>query len=187
MGSRENANGGITLEEIEGVFTSKIGDWSTYETDANVRAWSDYHTQFFKQGGLDSLVENFQKDSVKFHSGSWTQSSKTFYSVLFQVPSSQVIVEIWSDSCSKCGSSVFTEIRQRDASTLSSKASSGDFFATQVSRAVEDLSVITEFYTKAFSLTAKADVKLSDGSEYVDFNFGTEVDIRYVKRAGQSG
>jgi hypothetical protein len=70
---------------------------------------------------------------------------------------------------------------------LSAKASSGDFFATQVSRAVEDLSVIIEFYTKAFSQTAKADVKLSDGSEYVDFNFGTEVDIRYFKRAGQSG
>lgn len=185
--SREKANGGITLEEIEGIFTSKVGDWSKYDSDANVRAWSDYHTQFFRQGGLDSMIESFDKDSVKYHSGSWTQNSKTFYSILFQVPGSQVIVEVWSDSCSKCSTYVFAETRQRDAGTLSGKASSGDFFATQVSRAVEELSIITEFYTKAFSQTAKANVKLSDGSEYVDFNFGTEVDVRYFKRVGQSG
>merc|ERR1712146_362219 len=171
---------GITVETIEGVFTSKIGDWSTHGSDANVRAWSDYHTQFFKQGGLDSLVSAFKKDSVKFHSGSWTQNSKTFYSVLFQVPSSQVVVEIWSDSCSKGGSDTFAETRQRNATALSSKASSSDFFATQVSRSVEDLSIITEFYKKAFSLDPKTTDKLSDGSEYVDFNFGTEVDIRYI-------
>merc|ERR1711988_1473561 len=119
------ANGGISLEEIEGVFTSKIGDWSTYDSDANVRAWSDYHTQFFKQGGLDSMVEAFVNDSVKFHSGSWTESSKTYYSILFQVDNSQVIVEVWSDSCSKCSSATFIETRQRNASALSAKASSG--------------------------------------------------------------
>lgn len=185
--SRENANGGISVEEIEGVFTSKLGDWSAYDSDANVRAWSDYHTQFFKQGGLDSMVEAFEKDSVKFHSGSWTESSKTYYSILFQIPNSQVVVEVWSDSCSKCGSATFAETRQREATVLSAKASSGDFFATQVSRAVEDLSIITDFYKKAFSISPMATESLSDGSEYVDFNFGTEVDIRYFKRAGQSG
>merc|ERR1711907_570700 len=116
-----------------------------------------------------------------------SQGSKTFYSIIFQVPSSQVIVEVWSDSCSKCGSSVFAETRQRDASTLSGKASSNEFFATQVSRAVEDLSIIIDFYKKAFSLDPKANEKVSDGSEYVDFNFGTEVDVRYFKRVGQSG
>jgi len=188
--SRENANGGMSVEEIEGVFTSKLGDWSTYDSDANVRAWSDYHTQFFKYGGLDSLVSEFQKDGVKFHSGSWTEDSTTFYSVVFQVPSSQVVLEIWSDSCSTCGSSIFAETRQRQASTLSAKgssSSSNSFFATQVSRAVDDLDIVIDFYKKSFSLSPTVSETLSDGSSYVDFNFGTEVDIRYFKRAGQSG
>lgn len=133
------------------------------------------------------MVKAFQNDEVKFYSGSWTQNSTKYYSVLFQVPNSQVIVEVWSDSCSNCGSADFAETRQRAASTLSAKASSNAFFATQVSRAVEDLSIITKFYKKAFGISPKVTQTLSDGSEYVDFNFGTEVDIRYVKRVGQSG
>jgi len=59
---------------------------------------------------------------------------------------------------------------------------------TQIPRAVEDLTVIIDFYKKSFSLSPKNGTQtLSDGSQYVDFNFGTEVDIRYIRRAKQTG
>jgi len=178
----------MTIEEVEAQFSSMIGDWSGYDTDANVRAWSDYHTQFFHGGDfLDSLIEKFEKDSVKFHSGQWLQNGNTFYSVLFQVPDSQVVVEIWSGQCKKCGSSKFAEARQRRATQFSKWARQNDFFATGVSRAVDDLTVVKDFYKKAFGISPAGENNLDDGSEYVDINFGTEVDVRYIKRAGQTG
>lgn len=194
-GCRAKANGGVSIEEVEALFTSKIGDWSGYSSDANVRAWSDYHTSFFIKNGwfgtgsLDDLVSNFKKDGVSYHSGSWSNSTGTFYSVMFHVPDTQVVIEIWSDTCSKCGSYVFEEVRQ-DTSQLARLSSSigGQFYATQVGRAVEDLTAVIDFYKQAFGLSPKDGTKaLSDGSQYVDFNFGTEVDIRYMKRAKQMG
>jgi hypothetical protein len=186
---RANANGGVSVEQIEAIFESKIGDWSTYDSDANVRAWSDYHTSFY-YSSLDTLISNLKKDSVAYHSGSWKNATGTYYSVLFHVPNTQMNLEIWSDTCSSCGSYVFEEVRQ-DVSKLgrlSKSSSSAEFYATQVSRAVEDLKVIIEFYKQTFNLsTTNGAQTLSDGSQYVDFNFGTEVDIRYVRRTKQTG
>jgi len=186
---RAKANGGVTVEEVEAVFTSKLGDWSTYSSDANVRAWSDYHTSFFLGGGLDSLVSNLKNDGVNYHSGSWSNSTGTYYSVMFHVPDTQIVVEVWSDSCSSCGSYVFEEVRQDTSKLLlGSSADSTEFYATQISRAVENLTVVIDFYQQSFNLSPKNGKQtFSDGSEYVDFNFGTDVDIRYVKRVGQTG
>merc|ERR1712048_186429 len=186
---RAKANGGVSVEEIEALFTSKLGDWSSHGSDANVRAWSDYHTSFYYGAGLDSLVSNLKKDGVRYHSGSWSNSTGIYYSVMIHVPSTQVVIEIWSDSCSSCGSYVFEEVRQDTSKLLlKSSASSAEFYATQVSRAVDDLTVIIDFYKQAFGLSPKNGTQtLSDGSEYVDFNFGTDVDIRYMKRTGQTG
>lgn len=186
---RSKANGGVTVEEVEALFTSKLGDWSTYATDANVRAWSDYHTSFYLGGSLDSLVANFKRDGVSYHSGSWKNSTGTFYTVMFQVPNTQAILEIWSDSCSTCGSYVFEEARQ-DTSRLflGLQSATTEFYATQVGRAVSNLTEVIDFYKQAFGVSPKNGVQaLSDGSQYVDFNFGTEVDIRYTKRTGQTG
>merc|ERR1712187_676821 len=69
-----------------------------------------------------------------------------------------------------------------------SSAYSAEFYATQVSRAVDNLTVIIDFYKQTFGLSPKNGTRtLSDGSQYVDFNFGTDVDIRYTKRTGQTG
>merc|ERR1712187_847394 len=125
----------------------------------------------------------------RYHSGSWSNSTGTYYSVMIHVPNTQVVIEIWSDSCSSCGSYVFEEVRQDTSKLLlKSSASSVEFYATQVSRAVDDLTVIIDFYKQTFGLSPKNRTQtLSDGSEYVDFNFGTDVDIRYMKRTGQTG
>lgn len=184
--SRAEANGGITVRDIEDVFSDRIGDWSQFASSANVRAWSDYHTQFFRKDGLDSVVKELQSGGIKFHSGWWTaEGSQKYYSVLFHVPNTQIVIEVWSDSCSTCGSYAFEERRQRDAKNMTKKLSG--YVATQVSRAVDDLSIIVSFYNDTFGIDPVLRQTLSDGSEFVDFNFGDMVDIRYFKRTGQSG
>merc|ERR1712048_198028 len=141
-------------------------------------------------GGLESLVSNFEKDGVKYHSGSWKNSTTTWYSVMFQVPNTQVVLEVWSNSCSNCGSYVFEEARH-DISKVEALLASSDttryFFATKVSRSVEDIAEVIDFYKSAFGVSPKDTQKLSDGSQYVDFNLGSFVDIRYMKRSGQTG
>jgi len=108
---------------------------------------------------------------------------------MFHVPNTQAVLEIWSDSCSKCGSYAFEEPRQDTSKLLlGSQSTDTEFYATQVGRAVSDLTEVIDFYKQAFSISPKNGMQtLSDGSQYVDFNFGTEVDIRYTKRTGQSG
>lgn len=80
--------GGLTTEEVEAHFTSKLGNMKKYD------AFMDYNA-VFATAALQSLKSKFYADGVKYLAGTWANSKgRQYTSIIVQVPESQLILEL---------------------------------------------------------------------------------------------
>jgi len=80
--------GGLTTEEVEAHFKTKLGDMTKFDS------FMDYNA-VFATTGLQKYKDTFKSDGVKYLAGTWTDPSGTEYtSILVQVASSQLIMEL---------------------------------------------------------------------------------------------
>lgn len=196
-GARAAANGGTTEEEVEQHMAKVIGDWSTYDTDVNVRSWASYGTGLWAESGLDWYVAQFDKDGVKYHKGSWQSGGSTYWSILVLVPGTPVVLEL-QGACTACGSA---EERRMPAGYVGvpgalppttlragTAATQGLMYATYVSRAVTDLSALKTYNKQVLGADPVSETTLGDGAKMADYLLsGAQVHIRYIERQGESG
>ena len=80
--------GGLTTEEVEAHFKSKLGDMSKFDS------FMDYNA-VFATTGLQAYKSTFDADGVKYLAGTWTSAKGTQYtSIIVNVPGSQLILEL---------------------------------------------------------------------------------------------
>jgi len=80
--------GGLTTEQVEMHFASKLGDMSKFDSFMDFNA-------VFATSGLQSYKNTFKADGVKYLAGTWTGPTGTEYtSIIVQVPKSQLILEL---------------------------------------------------------------------------------------------
>lgn len=80
--------GGLTTEEVESHFTTKLGDMTKYDSFMDFNA-------VFATTGLQEYKNTFKSDGVKYLAGTWADATGTEYtSIIVQVPSSQLILEL---------------------------------------------------------------------------------------------
>lgn len=80
--------GGLTTEEVEAHFATKLGDMTKFDS------FMDYNA-VFATSGLQAYKNKFKADGVKYLVGTWTGATGTAYtSIIVQVPSSQLILEL---------------------------------------------------------------------------------------------
>lgn len=194
-GDRAAANGGVTEEQLEERMANIIGDWSKYDTDANVRAWSSYRTGLWAESGLDWYVTQFKNDNVKHYTGSWGRDGSTYWSLLVLVPGTPVVLEL-QGSCTLCGDAATKKMPAAHlgrsgpllARSIEQKtgaaAEQGLMSAVFVSRAVKDLEAVKTYYKSVFDIDPVNETTSKDGSKMADFQpGGTAVDIRYVQHS----
>jgi len=80
--------GGLTVESVESKFAEKLGDMSKFDSFMDFNA-------VFATSSLQSYKTAFDRDGVKYLTGSWSSSDNQQYSsLLVQVPGSQLILEL---------------------------------------------------------------------------------------------
>merc|ERR1711871_459830 len=80
--------GGLTTEQVEAHFASKLGDMTKFDSFMDFNA-------VFATSGLQNYKDTFKADGVKYLAGTWTGPTGTEYtSIIVQVPSSQLVLEL---------------------------------------------------------------------------------------------
>jgi len=80
--------GGLTVEEVEAHFTEKLGDMTTFDS------FMDF-TAILGTSSLQGYKDAFDKDGVKYFTGSWSDSKGNKYtSVIVRVTGSQLLLEL---------------------------------------------------------------------------------------------
>jgi len=190
--TREAADGGVTVEQIEDIFTARIDGWANYSTDVNAQAWADHHTAMWAYDGLDSYLATFKKDKVAFQLGTWKSPTGTpLWSILVQNPDTQLILDL-QGNCTTCAdeSEYYSWPESRGVATRINSKYAGEHVlaSVHISRSVSDVSEITQFYKLAFGVDPAESQTLDDGTKIVDIDVvsgGTR--LRFVERGGQGG
>jgi hypothetical protein len=80
--------GGLTTEQVEAQFASKLGDMTKFDS------FMDYNA-VFATSGLQGYKDAFKADNVKYLAGTWQDASGNQYTSIFvQIPGSQLILEL---------------------------------------------------------------------------------------------
>jgi len=80
--------GGLTIEEVEGHFNEKLTDMKSFDSFMDFNA-------VFATSSLSSYKSAFDRDGVKYFTGTWSNSQNTAYtSIIVQVPGSQLLLEL---------------------------------------------------------------------------------------------
>lgn len=80
--------GGLTTEQVEAHFASKLADMSKFDSFMDFNA-------VFATSGLQKYKDAFKADGVKYLAAVWTGAKGTDYtSIIVQVPGSQLILEL---------------------------------------------------------------------------------------------
>lgn len=200
--TRAAANGGVTQLQVETRFQEAIGDWSTYDSDVNVRAWSSYRTGLWAESGLDWYVAMFKNGGVKTHMASWQaddSSDTTYWSIFVLVPPSPVVLELMG-SCTTCGSAAEKQMPKgyvgrsgplpKAPLKMGADAEQGMMTSVHVSRWAKDLSAIKTYYKNVMGVDPSYSATFDNGDAVMTFNpAGTSAaKIQYFMVAGnQSG
>jgi len=180
---------------VEARMAEAIGDWSTYDTDPNVRAWAGFSTGLWANSGLDWYVNQFKADSVSYHLGSWQYSGSTYWSLLVLIPGTPVVLELMG-SCTVCGSQELTKkmpkgylgaVPPLTVQPLTETPEQGTMYPTHISRMSSNLTTVKQYYKSVFGVEPVASGSLGTSSEFVDFQPSGTISIRYVTQAGQTG
>jgi hypothetical protein len=189
---RANANGGWSVKQVESIVAEGIGQLSeTYSSSANARGWTDNAVTLRASSGLDSYVQAFKEGGENYITGTVQTGKTTTYAVLVNIPSTTVILELQSSSCSSCseqslGARAATELGGDAAAPNSAKV----LQPVKVSRAVTSVQAVIDFYKAVFLVDPASSTTDADGTKIVAFIVEeglTTVLLQFVERPGQTG
>jgi len=90
---RGGETGDYTQEQLEGIFSDKFGDMSTFDI------FMDYSTGLFTDD-ISSFTDSLEEDSVEYLTFTWTSNRIEYISVLVHPPNTQIIHEVVAESSS---------------------------------------------------------------------------------------
>lgn len=188
---RANANGGFTVKQIESIVAKGIGQLSqTYSNSATARGWTDNALTLRASDGLDSYVAAFKTGDENYITGTVQTGKTSTYVVLVHIPSTTVILELQSSSCSTCseqslGARAATEVGGEAPASNTAKV----LQPVKVSRAVVSVQSVIDFYKSVFLVDPVASTTAADGTKIVAFTveegFATVL-LQYVERPNQT-
>jgi len=194
--SRENANGGMAVQDVEDIWDEQLKDMLA---GGSYSAWADYSLALWTNDGISTYSSQFDADKVAYTVGSWKWSGATYYSLIVKIPQTQLVFEIQSD---KLGDSIaedavladlFSESEARayfqGTGVAPTAVSEGLMTPIQVSRATSNVDDIISFYKTVFQKSPVNNQTLSDGTRIVDYKMSSQatVMVRFVERPGQTG
>lgn len=177
--SRADASGSLSVADVEDLFDSKLGDFSTFSvySDYNLGLWANK---------LDTYITKWAAADVPMKFYSFKYDDKTYYSVMTRITGSQVVLEIFSNTKPTENTS---DIEETDEVRMAFKNGvpsilSSRMEALQVSRASSDLASIKSFYKTVFKVDPLFTQTTSDGTNVMTFQLNSQatVQIRYVQR-----
>jgi hypothetical protein len=141
--------GGITVDELFAKYVSRFGDFSKFD------AFMDYSVTFYTSD-LQHYIDLFQTDSIKHFLGQWQDgSSRTWYSMIFQVPQSTYVIELVGQNKPSAASDL-PEMEQRmsddHCTKFSSYADNGAKILeiSSINRAASDMATIDDVHTNLY-------------------------------------
>jgi len=184
--SGHSTTGGLTTQQVEAIFNSKLGDLTTYD------AFMDYNVGLYTSS-LSTYTDAFDKDGVKYLPIAWTYEGAAWHGVVVQVPGTQMIFELMTDKTSTVSphviaSSIELEPRLSPAAisrVQSTNADSSILSPVSVNRAASDLDALETFYVTGMKTTMTMDTvdNTTKVSKKCFLWSGASVDVCFTKRA----
>lgn len=183
-------SGPTTVAQVEAVFDEKMG--AAFQAQ-RYDSFMDYSVAFWASD-LDTYLTKFLADKVPFLPLAWKDEKGTaYYSVIFQSPHTQVIVELLTsakptavtalvqDSTLRYPSSIFSNMN------ATTKVAADRLRPLAVSKATSDMDALIDFYKDALGASIDHNISYPDGTRYVVFNPGFssmqgKMSVRFVYR-----
>jgi len=153
--------GGITVDQIEDHFRTRLGDHKAYDQ------FMDYSITFFT-AELQPYIDALSQDKVPFLLGQWESDEKeTWYSMIFLVSKAQHVIELVSQQKPTASSSL-PELEQRMSSahcTKFKKYSADEahlLYISSINRATSNITHIDNVYTQLMKGTSTHKVSTKD-------------------------
>jgi hypothetical protein len=172
--------GGISVDELEQKYASRIGDHSTFD------AFMDYSTAFWTYD-LQHYIDIFKADDIKHFLGQWTDGSdRQWYSMIFLVPQSSYVIELISQNVDSADASLpKMEQRMSDAHCTEyhkgSESANNALEAVSINRAASDMDAIDEAYTTYMKLSSSYTVS-EGGVQRQCYSTSSGFDACFTKR-----
>lgn len=158
--SAHSTTGGLSTQEVEAHFVSKLGDMSSFDS------FMDFNVAF-ATSNLQGYKDTFDADGVQYLAGEWSDSDGSDYtSILVHVPNTQLILELVQQTTLNYNAKVRpVRLEQRvPSSTLSAKR--------------DKLTVASDVGSNLVSLVVNRAVSLGTLAKLEDFyvsGMGTEM------------
>lgn len=189
---------GLSVEVVEAHFDDKVGAMKTFDwfMDFNVAFYTNFMDDYLAR--LDGL-------GLAWLPATWFYEDETFYSALFHVPGSQVVVELVAFNSERVASMVGDKIMYvTDANTIAYRpaviqleqrmtddrvaqmqdVASDDrrLLASSVGRAASDLDAVRDFYVTGMGATMTQDLTSADVARRCFNVNGTSADVCFTRR-----
>jgi hypothetical protein len=183
-------SGPTTVAQVEAVFDEKM---SAALQAQRYDSFMDYAVAFWASD-LDTYLKKFLADKVPFLALAWEDDmGAAYYSVIFQSPHTQVIVELLSSARPTAFSALVKDSTVRYPSATFSnmgattKVAADRLRPVAVSKATSDMDTVIDFYKDALGASVIYNSTYADGTRYVIFNPGFssmqgKMSVRFVQR-----
>jgi len=183
-------SGPTTIAQVEAVFDEKMDSACQAQ---RYDSFMDYSVALWASD-LDTYLTKFLADKVPFLPLVWEDEKGTaYYSVIFQSPHTQVIVELLSSAKPTAAIALVQDATVRYPSSVFSnmgattKVAANRLRPLAVSKATSDMDSIIDFYKDALGASIEYNSSYTDGTRYVVFNPGFpsmqgKMSVRFVSR-----
>lgn len=153
--------GGLAIADLEARFGAGLGDFSRYSP------LMDYGVSFYAVD-LDAYAAALAAGGVRTLKGKWRdEAGDTYYSLIFRVAESLLVVELVSDRLAggDAGIELETRFSRRAAARVARAAATPNnlLYEVNVQRATSNLSAVTEFYETALNCSVTLDAAFAGG------------------------
>jgi hypothetical protein len=165
--------GGLSVDELIEKYESRFGDFTKFD------AFMDYSVTFYTYD-LQHYIDIFKADNIQHFLGQWKDGSDgQWYSMIFQVPKSNYVIELVSQM-QPSANSALPEMEQRMSDDHCTKFSSYTDTAAKnleissINRAASDMATIDDVHTNLY----KSSTSLSIDGEVTRrcYHYTTQLD-----------
>ena len=150
----------LTIQQVESHFTRKIGDYSAYDS------FMDF-TLVLYTPDLDTFMRKFDDAGETYLPLEWTgESGDTYYSIIKQVPGSQIVLELVSSGAGTVVWSRDVVTRLPDATFSDNNVTSaepGMLTPLAVSLGSSNITAVADFYHRILQATTSLSSTSTDG------------------------
>ena len=139
----------LSLGSVEAAFAARLGNLSAFD------AFMDFNVGLYTTN-LRAYTDAFDRDGETYLLMSWPLAGKTWYSAVFLVPGSAMVVELISSNfTAAAGLDVVAAAAPRLGAPPAAAAGLGYLYPIRVGRATTSLAAVDAFYAAAFPSAAR--------------------------------